>query len=32
MSEEERKYGLDILRTICMCGIVGLHILYQGGY
>lgn len=31
MKQKERYCGLDILRVICMCGIVGLHCLYRGG-
>lgn len=30
--KKERSYGLDILRILSMLGIVGLHILNQGGW
>lgn len=30
-STSERQYGIDLLRIISMCGIVGLHVINRGG-
>ena len=27
----ERQYGIDLLRIISMCGIIGLHVINRGG-
>lgn len=26
-----RNYGLDLLKILSMCGIIGLHVINQGG-